>query len=96
MSLNIHRVGDPRALRDTVESSGETVYKVTTKPLPPDPRGYNWFTIFNEQLRGPLLATHDRAETITVICDTREYPNWLMLVDVAILRANEKEAAIPY
>jgi hypothetical protein len=92
MGLDIKRIGEPRPLGD---SAGRTVCAITTTRLPPGLRGDTWFMIFSDQLTGSLLAEHDRAETVTVTCDQQEYPNWLLLVDLAIMRTNEKEAAVP-
>jgi hypothetical protein len=98
MNLNVSRVGEPRLVSgpNNWSMKAPNEYKVDTTPLAAGPRGYNWFMIFNEQLRGPLLALHDRNRIITVYCDPHEYPNWLGLVDAAIEHANEKEGAIPY
>jgi len=91
MGLDITRIGAPRPLG---HSAGRAVCEITTTPVPPGRRGDKWSTIFGYQLTGSLRAQHDRAETITVTCDPGEYPNWLLLVDLAILRANEKEEAV--
>jgi hypothetical protein len=98
MNLNVLRVGEPRLVGGPNNGSmkAPSEYKIDTTPLAAGPRGYNWFMIFNEQLRGPLLALHDRNRIITVYCDPHEYPNWLGLVDAAIEHANEKEGAITY
>ncbi len=96
MGLNISRIGEPRAFRNSSKAPGKTTYQVTTKPLPPGSDGDVWFMIFSEQLTGPLSAEHDRADTITVRCDPREYPNWLWLVDIAIQRTNEKMERVSY
>jgi hypothetical protein len=91
MGLDITRIGQPRPLGS---SAGRAVCEITTTRLPLGRRGDKWFTIFGHQLTGSLRALHDRTETITVTCDPREYPNWLLLVDLAILRTNEKEEAV--
>lgn len=70
------------------------MYKIATTPLPAGDRGYNWFMFFNEQLQGPLLALHDRNQTITEHCDPDVYPDWLEHVDAAIKHANEKEGTL--
>jgi hypothetical protein len=94
MGLDIARIGEPRSLPNSGDTTGRKTYQVATKPLPPGLPGDTWFMIFSEQLTGPLLAEHDRAETITVTCDPRDYPNWLWLVDIAILRTNEKAESV--
>jgi hypothetical protein len=93
MGLDITRIGEPQPQPGSGNAPGQSSYAVTTTRLPTGARGDNWLTIFSTQLTGPLLAEHDRTETITVTCNPREYPNWLWLVDIAILRTNEKEDA---
>ena len=95
-NLDIERVGEPRPSRDPSDGPvpGQNLYKIATTSLPASDRGYNWFIIFNEQLQGPLVALHDRNQTITVHCDPGVYPDWLERVDAAIKHANEKEETL--
>jgi|GEM_PF-2131573 len=88
----VSRDGQPELIHGQLPGSGEqpNEYKIHTTPVPGGPHGEDWFGYFNSQLNGPLTASHDGINKITVFCSPDDEPNLTQAVDAAIEYANER------
>ena len=88
----VKRNGEPVSISGGDHGSVRTPseYEIRTTQLPAGAHGVDWRGLFNDQLKGPLVAFHDGAEKITVYCEPDDEPKWLERVDAAIAHANKR------